>query len=626
MAVFEVTVVSEDGGAIKNLSPASMSMMMWKGESSGPRPPQSAATLKCSKPKDTEKLDCFYFRDKIIPERVGKYTIQFVLCVEKNKCLWSHQYVINVVPNDPVKLMPDSQPPTPVVSNIHAITSRSLVESLPLKIMDEYDNPAGTDLDGKVVVSIKSSNSSEKDLPLFDGKTKTMQFTLSEGEAQISNLAVMENCPGTDGTEYILHFKPVIPAFKPETPLRPFELPFLFYNDSKNQQQMVALTKKKDRLSQSLIAYRSLFDTNSQLISELKDQLQDSTNKETHLKSELRKSHINITQLGTMEAIDGLIREKGAEQERIRRQPRRTCMIPDIFKSNPDVLGKVAHLAQVEDNDAARVISWHLSGDMDCVVSLTTAAARQIYDDTQGRQQVMPLDTVFWRSTNRPLPHVRNGLSSFPPVGNPIFVRDLLIFPKHAESCQIVFGNLLGDTILVDNLDAANHYRKGVVQNKMQCPTLLTRQGERVRSNGKFGGLQNKAPSIEKLRGQVFGAPFPEQYYVLHTQIDLLQQYRVAMAKCRQVREDYEVHMQYMKSPEMVEKEDEMKMQEVQLKDIEAKLGVTPGKKPDSSARKRATEPAQPSGVIAKRARRGERTSPSEGTASPGMVTRNRMS
>ncbi|XP_035269708.1 structural maintenance of chromosomes flexible hinge domain-containing protein 1 [Anguilla anguilla] len=624
LTVFAVTVVAEDGGAIANLSPASMSMLMWKGESSGPRPPPGAATLKCSKPKDTEKHDCFYFRDKIIPDRVGKYTIQFVMCIEKNKCLWSNQYVINVVANAPMKLMTDSQPATPLVSNIQAVASRTLIESMCLKIMDEYDNPAGCDLDGSVLVSIKSSDDIEE-LPLFKGKCKTALFPLCKGVAHIKNLIIMENCPGTDGTEYILHFQPVIPGFKSENDLKPFELPFLFYNDSKNQEQMATLTKKKDRLSQSLIVYRSLFDTNNQLISEMKDQLQDATNKEAHLKSDLRKMHINMTQLGTMEEIDALVREKVAEQERIRRQPRRTCTIPDIFRSNPDVLGKVAHLARVEDNDVAKVISWHLSGDMDCVVTLTTAAARQIYEDTQGRQQVMPLDSVFWRSSNRPLPHIRNGQNSFAPVGNPVFVRDLLIFPEHAESCRIVFGNLLGDTILVDNLDAANHYRKGVVQNKTPCPTLLTRQGERVRSNGKFGGLQNKAPSIEKLRGQVFGAPLPEQYYTLHRQIELLQQYRVAVAKCKQVREDYEVHMQYMQSPEMVAKEGEMRAQEAQLKGIEHELGMSPTRRGSGSAVKRpAVESGEPSGINSKRARRGERASALENAVTPGRVTRNR--
>lgn len=64
-------------------------------------------------------------------------------------------------------------------------------------------------------------------------------------------------------------------------------------------------------------------------------------------------------------------------------------------------LVQVAHLAQVEDDDAAKVLSWHILGDMDCVVTETTAAAKKIYDDTQGRQQVIPLETVFWRPNNR---------------------------------------------------------------------------------------------------------------------------------------------------------------------------------------------------------------------------------
>lgn len=56
---------------------------------------------------------------------------------------------------------------------------------------------------------------------------------------------------------------------------------------------------------------------------------------------------------------------------------------------------QVAHLAQIEENEAAKVISWHLASDMDCVVTLTTAAARRIFDETQGRQQVLPLDSVY---------------------------------------------------------------------------------------------------------------------------------------------------------------------------------------------------------------------------------------
>ena len=44
------------------------------------------------------------------------------------------------------------------------------------------------------------------------------------------------------------------------------------------------------------------------------------------------------------------------------------------------------------------------------------------------------------------------------------------------------------------------------------CPTLLTRNGERIRSSGKFGGTQNSAPRIDQMQGKVFGAPLPEAY------------------------------------------------------------------------------------------------------------------
>ena len=32
---------------------------------------------------------------------------------------------------------------------------------------------------------------------------------------------------------------------------------------------------------------------------------------------------------------------------------------------------QVAHLAEVRDDDVARVLSWHLASDMDCVITVT---------------------------------------------------------------------------------------------------------------------------------------------------------------------------------------------------------------------------------------------------------------
>lgn len=56
---------------------------------------------------------------------------------------------------------------------------------------------------------------------------------------------------------------------------------------------------------------------------------------------------------------------------------------------------QIAHLAKIEDDEAAKVISWHLASDMDCVITMTTSAARRIFDETQGRQQVLPLDSIY---------------------------------------------------------------------------------------------------------------------------------------------------------------------------------------------------------------------------------------
>uniref|UniRef100_A0A8C7KKK5 Structural maintenance of chromosomes flexible hinge domain containing 1 n=1 Tax=Oncorhynchus kisutch TaxID=8019 RepID=A0A8C7KKK5_ONCKI len=545
LTVFSVSVVSEEGSTIKNLNPANMSMLLWKGEPSGTSRPPSGVSY------GTPRLHPKWHPIAYIVQRVPILVIIF---------LWLMVCVAS--------------------------------------LQDMYNNSAGLELSGKVVVTIKSSKgSSDKNLPLFEGKVKSLQFSLANGEAQITNLFIMENSPGQDGNEYVLLFRPSVPGYGPKNPLAAFELPFRFYNDVENRKQMSELTKKKDQLKQTVDIYRSLFDTNRQLITELSNQVRNATNKESHLKSELGKN-----------AIDKVIGQKTADAEKMKLQTRRVCAMPDPFRGNLDVLGKIGHLALVEDDDVATVISWHLLGDIDCVVTMTTVAARKIYDDTQGKQQVMPLDTVFWRkNSSRPLPHIRNGQDSFRPIGNPVFARDLLIFPENAENCHIVFGNLLGDTILTDDLDSANHYRKGVVQSKVPCPTLLTRQGDRIRSNGKFGGLQNKAPPIERLRGQVFGAPLPKDYHTFIGQIDLLQQYRLAMEKSRQVQEDFDGHMQYLKSPEMVQKEEEMDEQEKQLKDIETKLGTssTPVRTPSAIGVKRSLDKAgESSGMVTKRTRR----------------------
>ncbi|XP_029313476.1 structural maintenance of chromosomes flexible hinge domain-containing protein 1 [Cottoperca gobio] len=592
--VFSVTVVSDEGGPITTFNPAAASMFVWKGVPSENPPPQTATELKCSKPMENDNNDLFHFRDKEIPAQVGKHIIQFSLRIDKMNVLFSKQITINVVTNQPVKLGPDAQPLTPVVSYSEDIANRTLVENMTLRIMDSFGNPGGEDVDGKVVVSIKNiSGGGNKSLPLFEGKSNSLEMSLVDGKAHITRLAIMKNSPGENGSAYILLFTPEVSTGA--APLDPFELPFHFYNDSENQRKMSELSRKKDELTIAIDKYKENFTTYRELLGLLTSHHLDASNKEAELRNELLRRKMEMAQ--TILDVESLIKKKNAEIDHMMKTPRRHCTIPDHFRGKQDVLGMVGHLALVQDDDAARVISWHIQGDMDCVITKTTAAARQIYADTQGRQQVMALDSVYVQAGNRPMPHMRNGMPLFDPPGNPVLARELLRYCNDQENCTIAFKNILGDTILIDDLDSANSYRKAVVQCKMPCATILTRQGDRISAKGKFGGNQNKAPPINRIK--VFGVPLPQHYFILKEHIDLLSQHRSALEKKDQTAKERDNHLKTMKSPEMLKKQQEMIEKKKQLEDIERQLVST-----QLRPVKRGLENAgEPSSVIPKRAK-----------------------
>ncbi|XP_069368822.1 structural maintenance of chromosomes flexible hinge domain-containing protein 1 [Paralichthys olivaceus] len=568
--VFSVTVVSDEGSPMTTLNPANVTMLLWEGEASNQRPTKTPTELKCSKPMENERKDCFHFRDKPIPESAGQHTIQFSLLIDKTNFLLSDQITINVVANQPVKLAPESQPPAPAVSCCTDITNRTLLQNMTLRIMDSYGNPAGKDLGGQVIVSIiNCSGDGQKPTPLFEGRLKRYAINLVEGQVHITRLAIMENSPGENGRAYTLRFQPDVP--KVPTALAPFELTFHFYDEAVNQQKVCDLLKKKDSLKSAVSAHNKLFDGYSELLSLLTEQHQTAKNKVASLRFILNKKNITVTE--SIPAIDRLLREKRTEAEGLRSAARRVCSISDDFRGQQDVLGMVGHLAYVEDDAAARVISWQIRGDMDCVITRTTAAARRIYDDTQGRQQVMPLDSANLPQMNRPLPHIKNGHELFEAPGNPVFARDLLIYPKDKESCATVFAIFLGETILIDDLDSANQYRLKVVQNRIRCPTILTKQGDRISAVGKFGGTQNKAPPITSLK--VFGAPLPQHFYTLQEQIDMLHQYRAAVEKQKKAEKDHDDHSNMMKSPPVMQKQQDKERKEKQLEEIERQLNST---------------------------------------------------
>lgn len=182
----------------------------------------------------------------------------------------------------------------------------------------------------------------------------------------------------------------------------------------------------------------------------------------------------------------------------------------------------------------------------------------------------------------------------------------------------------------MDDLNSANHYRKAVgderrrgvtfltggpisflltkcrflqvVQHKMPCPTILTRQGDRISGNGKFGGAQNRAPPMHTLK--VFGAPLPPHHPALKEHIgdvthvsalclswpcsvsqialerlslfwtELLSQHRSALEKKQEATKEREAHLKMMQSPESLKQRKQMEEMITQLEENERELGM----------------------------------------------------
>ncbi|KAI4806851.1 hypothetical protein KUCAC02_017645 [Chaenocephalus aceratus] len=598
--VFSVTVVSDEGSPITT-NPAAASMLLWKGMQCNP--PKTATELKCSKPMENQKSDRFYFRDKEIPEQVGKHTVQFSLrWKELNSCAVNRkvfvQITINVVANQPVKLGPASQPPTPVVSYSKALANRTLVENMTLRIMDSSGNPTGEDLNGKVVISIKNcSGDGNQTIPQFEGKTTFLEISLEEGKAHVGRLALMENSPGENGSAYTLLFTPEGPMVPPT--LAPFELPFHFYNDADNQRKMSELSKKKDDLTTAVHADKELFNTYGQLLSVLTSHHIAASHKETSIRKELHRRNMETAQ--TIPHFDRLITEKRAELEKIMKTHTRVCSLTH-YKGQQDVLGMVGHLAFVQDDHAAWVISWHIQGDMDCVITQKPLKQRRGSMTTPGPAAGHGPRQCFCAPWQQTVAAHGSGCMLFDPPGNPVYARDLLLYTEDRDR-DMAFKTSSERQFLMMTWTLLTTTERRWLQKKKACPTILTRQGDRGQLQGQvWRKKNNKAPPIDTLK--VFGAPFPQHYFLLKDHIDLLTQQRSALEKVDQAAKDRDLHLNDMKSPEMMRKVKEMEERKKQSwKRLREQLASTPGR-----PLKRALDNAgEPSGINPKRSSRDPR-------------------
>lgn len=557
-------VLGEDGNIMCSVLGKQLSMKLVRIDCA-PKNHQKVFTVAPA--ETTSSNGIYHFRKVKVPEKSGEYNMQFHFNNNKHS-ISSVIIPLTVVPDVPVKIAPQQDPIIPSVSNQSKASCRNLLKYLKLDLTDRFGNNTAMNMTGVLTLQVVSPDPSVKEVPYFEGNVNQYQVPISKGCAVVQNLQIQENTEGVDGFKYILRFTP---KMQNKMSLPNYEVPFLFYNDASKQEEMAKLTKKRTELLKQLQTFEDLFQTTENIYIELEAVIRDAQTEESKFRGELRRIGFNSNFIKEEQHVGSAL--KICEQQKvILDNKNRRAYLPAPYPDEPGVLGKVGHLAWVEEDDVSAVLSWHMRGDIDVVVTETMDKARDIYRKTNGKQQVIALDSIFKRNTSKALPHLRN--KSFNPTGNPKFALDYFIFRKDPELCRTVFANFIGETIVLDTLEDATKYRTEVTKF-CACPTLLAKTGERIASTGKFGGHQNRAPPLVQLGGNVFGEPPLKDLDRVHEQIQLLKKLSVAMKKQKDAR--LELDKQKQKDTTFVLKKKDYELLKKELAAVNEAIGRLQG-------------------------------------------------
>lgn len=530
-----VHVLAEDGNIMCSLRGKELSMKLLRIDCS----PKNQKTFTANPAESTSSGGIYHFRKVKVPEVAGEYNLQFHFNNGKHM-ISSSVISLTVQPDSPVKIAPQQDPTIPSVSNQAKTSSRNLLKYLKLDLTDRFGNNTAANLTGTLTLQIISPDPAVTEIPHFEGNVNSYQVPICKGCAVVQNLQIQENTEGVDGFQYILRFTPSFPKSQVKTALPHYEVPFLFYNDASKQEEMAKLTKKRTELLKQLQTFEDLFQTTKNIYTELEAVIRDAQTEESKFRGELRRIGFNSNSIREEQHVGPAIKTCEVQRQALDNKNKRT-FLPAAYPEEPDVLGKIGHLAWVEEDDVAAVLSWHMRGDIDVVVTNTMEKAKDVYRKTNGKQQVVAVDSIRKRNLPSLLPHMRN--KSFVPTGNPKFALDYFMFQKDPETCRSVFANFIGDAIVLDTLDDATKYRTEVTKFSA-CPTLLARTGERIASTGKFGGAQNRAPSLAQLHGNVFGEPPVKDVDRIQEQIQLLKKLAVSMKKQKDAKTELDKQKQ----------------------------------------------------------------------------------
>ncbi|CAG2107699.1 unnamed protein product, partial [Medioppia subpectinata] len=133
------------------------------------------------------------------------------------------------------------------------------------------------------------------------------------------------------------------------------------------------------------------------------------------------------------------------------------------------VIGRIAHLAYVEDNALAKSISWFLRDFMSCIVTKTTESAQRLCNTSAEVQQTLPLDCIQKSLT----------LPTLPTYGTYVVkaAKHYLKYNEKSDNLNKVFDAVLGNSIIMEDIESAKIYRHQLILRSMRCPTIITKTG-----------------------------------------------------------------------------------------------------------------------------------------------------
>lgn len=222
------------------------------------------------------------------------------------------------------------------------------------------------------------------------------------------------------------------------------------------------------------------------------------------------------------------------------------------------IKGIVAELAFVSDPLLARILSWYLQSKMQVALTSTTEQQRKVYDAGYPAYCEATLlgfnKRDFDGSDGKPLPLE---LPAPPPrySSGIEFAVNLLEFTSENGYLRCtLFWNLLSKTIVVKDLRSGQIYREHLTKMKQPCPTILTRDGNMIASDGLMDP-KRRCPQLGDLKF-AFGA-LPLRETAQHRR---LTQKREALERLQTVCETHREELE------------EVKVREQQLNEVRNKL------------------------------------------------------